>query len=120
VGFLRAGELRVEEREDADFERDLAACSGLPLRLVEANSSSSLSLIDLYMLLDAPRRDAFARFPRLAASAAPAAICCFFDLAGIARMFRRPQAKRIYSSRRRFSPEKINGNARQHEQHSDS
>ena len=90
------------------------------LRLVLATFRSSFRLIDLYMLLDAPRRDAFDRFPRLAASAAPAAICCFFDLAGIARMFRCPQAKRIYSSRRRFSPEKINGHARQHEQHSDS
>src|SRR6266478_2872859 len=90
------------------------------LRLVLATLRSSFRLIDLYMLLDAPRSDDFDRLPRLAASAAPAAICCFFDLAGIARMFRRPQAKRIYSSRRRLSPEKINGYARQHEQHSDS
>jgi hypothetical protein len=32
------------------------------------------------MPLDAPRSDDFDRLPRLAASAAPAAICCFFDL----------------------------------------
>ena len=49
VDFLRAGDFRVEEREDADFERDFAARSRLPLRLVEASSSSCSSLIDLYM-----------------------------------------------------------------------
>jgi hypothetical protein len=59
------------------------------LRLVLATFRSSFRLIDLYMLLDAPRSDDFDRFPRLAASAAPAAICCFFDFAGITRMFRR-------------------------------
>jgi hypothetical protein len=58
------------------------------LRLVLATRRSSFRLIDLYMLLDAPRSDDFDRFPRLAASAAPAAICCFFDLAGITKMFR--------------------------------
>jgi hypothetical protein len=47
------------------------------------------------MLLDARRSDDFDRLPRLAASAAPAAICCFFDLAGITKMFRSPTAKRI-------------------------
>jgi hypothetical protein len=31
--------------------------------------------------------DDFERFPRLAASAAPAAICCFFDFAGIQKSF---------------------------------
>jgi hypothetical protein len=40
------------------------------------------------MLLDAPRSDDFDRLPRLAASAAPAAICCFFDFAGITKVFR--------------------------------
>ena len=58
------------------------------LRLVLATLRNSFRLIDLYMLLDAPRSDDFDRFPRLAASAAPAAICCFFDFAGITRMFR--------------------------------
>src|SRR5436309_1826883 len=65
------------------------------LRLVLATLRSSFRLIDLYMPLDAPRRDDFDRLPRLAASAAPAAICCFFDFAGITKRFRRPQAKRI-------------------------
>ena len=59
------------------------------LRLVLATFRSSFRLIDLYMLLDAPRSDDFDFLPRLAASAAPAAICCFFDFAGITRMFRR-------------------------------
>jgi hypothetical protein len=58
------------------------------LRLVLATLRSSFRLIDLYVLLDAPRSDDFDRFPRLAASAAPAAICCFFDFAGITRIFR--------------------------------
>jgi len=40
-------------------------------------------LIDLYMPREAPLSDDFERFPRFAASAAPAAICCFFDFAGI-------------------------------------
>ena len=31
--------------------------------------------------------DDFERFPRFAASAAPAAICCFFDFAGIRIVF---------------------------------
>jgi hypothetical protein len=58
------------------------------LRLVLATFRSSFRLIDLYMLLDAPRSDDFDFLPRLAASAAPAAICCFFDLAGITKVFR--------------------------------
>ena len=58
------------------------------LRLVLATLRSSFRLIDLYIPRDAPRSDDFDFFPRLAASAAPAAICCFFDFAGITRMFR--------------------------------
>ena len=53
------------------------------LRLVLANSRNCFSLIELAICLDGPRREDFERFPRLAASAAPAAICCFFDFAGI-------------------------------------
>jgi len=45
------------------------------------------------MPLDAPRSDDFDRLPRLAASAAPAAICCFFDFAGITKIFRSRDAK---------------------------
>jgi hypothetical protein len=53
------------------------------LRLVLAILRSSALLIDLYIPLDAPLSDFFGRLPRLAASAAPAAICCFLDFAGI-------------------------------------
>ena len=58
------------------------------LRLVLATRRSSALLIDLYIPLDAPRSDFLERLPRLAASAAPAAICCFFDFAGITKIFR--------------------------------
>src|SRR5262245_40944550 len=68
------------------------------LRLVLATCRSSLRLIDLYMLLDAPRRDDFERLPRFADSAAPAAICCFFDFAGIAKLFRCSRTKWIYEA----------------------
>jgi hypothetical protein len=56
---------------------------GRPLRLVEAIFSSSVSLMELTMLFEAPFKPPFGVSPRFAASAAPAAICCFFDLAGI-------------------------------------
>ena len=56
---------------------------GLPFRLVLAILRSSALLIDLYMPLDAPLSEDFLRWPLLAANAAPAAICCFFDFAGI-------------------------------------
>ncbi len=46
-------------------------------------SLSCFSLIDFAMLLDAPLSDDLFRSPRFAASAAPAAICCFLDFAGI-------------------------------------
>ena len=52
-------------------------------RLVLAKSRSCFSLIDFAICFDGPLSDAFDRFPRLAANAAPAAICCFLDLAGI-------------------------------------
>jgi hypothetical protein len=56
---------------------------GFPLRFVFAIFRSSLSLIDFAIWLDAPLSDDFDFLPRFAASAAPAAICCFFDFAGI-------------------------------------
>jgi hypothetical protein len=56
---------------------------GLPLRLVLAILRSSDRLIDLYIPRDAPLSDDLERWPRLAAKAAPAAICCFLDFAGI-------------------------------------
>src|SRR5215831_10221379 len=57
-----------------------------------ARQAPSLGASELAQLLlahrstisrEAPLRLAFERSPRLAASAAPAAICCFFDLAGM-------------------------------------
>lgn len=62
---------------------ELRARVGLPLRFVFAILRSSVSLIDLTMLFDAPRRELFDFLPRFAANAAPAAICCFLDFAGI-------------------------------------
>jgi hypothetical protein len=41
---------------------------------------SSALFIDLYIPREAPLSDDTERLPRFAASAAPAAICCFFDL----------------------------------------
>jgi hypothetical protein len=56
---------------------------GFPLRFVFAILRSSLSLIDFAIWRDAPLSDDLERLPRFAASAVPAAICCFFDFAGI-------------------------------------
>ena len=58
-----------------------------PLRLVLAIRRSSFLLIDLYIPRDAPLSEDLERRPRLAASAAPAAICCFFDFAGTQKGF---------------------------------
>ena len=52
-------------------------------RFTDAIFSSSCSLMDSTMLREAPRRDDFDFSPRLADNAAPAAICCFLDFAGI-------------------------------------
>ena len=57
--------------------------AGNSLRLVFAKSRSCFSLIDFAICFEAPFSDDFERLPRLAARAAPAAICCFFDLAGM-------------------------------------
>ena len=46
-------------------------------------SRNCFSDIDSTICFEAPLRLDFLRSPRLAASAAPAAICCFFELAGI-------------------------------------
>ena len=61
----------------------LAFLVGNPLRFVPAISLSSFVLIDLAIPFDAPLSEDFFASPRLAASAAPAAICCFLDFAGI-------------------------------------
>src|SRR5262249_56629494 len=55
---------------------------GSPRRLVLANSRNCCSLIVSTISREAPLRLSFERSPRLAASAAPPAIRCFFDLAG--------------------------------------
>ncbi len=52
-------------------------------RLVFANSRSCFSDMDLAICLEAPFKLDFFRSPRFAAKAAPAAICCFFERAGI-------------------------------------
>lgn len=49
--------------------------------------------MERYMLLDAPRKFATPRFPRFAARAAPAAICCFLDRAGITISLKRVNAE---------------------------
>jgi hypothetical protein len=50
-------------------------------RFVLAIFFKSFSLIDSYILFEAPFSDDFFRSPSFADSAAPAAICCFFDFA---------------------------------------
>jgi hypothetical protein len=57
--------------------------AGSFLRFALASSASCFSLIDSTMLFDAPLSEDFDFSPRFAESAAPAAICCFLDLAGI-------------------------------------
>src|SRR6266404_2735804 len=78
------------------------------LRLVLATRRSSFRLIDLYICFDAPRSEDFERWPRLAESAAPAAICCFLDFAGIPIMFRTCAHGRFTLNRSRLAPQKIN------------
>ncbi|MET3596113.1 hypothetical protein ABID26_005530 [Mesorhizobium shonense] len=63
-------------------DQDFLFC-GFPFRFVEAILSSSFSLIDFSMLLEAPLSSLFFFSPRFAARAAPAAICWALDLAGI-------------------------------------
>jgi hypothetical protein len=74
---------RLSKKRECPTQRFFVFLVGLPLRLVFAILRSSALLIDLYMPLDAPLREDFLRSPLLAANAAPAAICCFFDFAGI-------------------------------------
>src|SRR3546814_18874612 len=66
----------------------LALCSGFPLRLVDAMSLSSFSLIDSSIDFDAPLSLLFGVSPRLADRAAPAAFCCEADLAGMNNLHR--------------------------------
>jgi hypothetical protein len=68
---------------DRFAQLDFLDLVGFPLRFVEAIFLSSVLLIELYILFDAPFNDEALRLPLFAANAAPAAICCFFDFAGI-------------------------------------
>jgi hypothetical protein len=52
--------------------------------LLRAILLNSPWLIEEAIRRDAPLSEERERFPRFAANAAPAAICCFFDLAGMA------------------------------------
>lgn len=61
----------------------MLVCSGLPLRLVEAIFSSSFSLIESAIDLDASLSLLLGVSPRLADKAAPAAFCWAWDLAGM-------------------------------------
>src|SRR5688572_24503999 len=61
---------------------------GRTFRLVEAKSSSCFLLMDLAICRDAPLSEDLLRSPRFAARAAPAAICCFLDFAGIPVLIR--------------------------------
>src|SRR4051812_31952084 len=61
----------------------LDLCSGLPFRDVLAIFSSSFSLIDEAIDLEAPLRLLLGVSPRLAERAAPAAFCWAADLAGM-------------------------------------
>ncbi len=63
--------------------RDLAARVGFPCRFVDAIFFSSFSFIDLYISLEAPLNEEVFCSPLFAANAAPAAICCLCDFAGI-------------------------------------
>lgn len=56
---------------------------GNALRLVFARSLNSPSVMLATIWREAPLSDDFGLLPRLADNAAPAAICCFFDFAGI-------------------------------------
>jgi hypothetical protein len=67
--------------------------------LVFAKSSSCFADMDLAISFDAPFKLDFGFSPRLAAKAEPAAICCFFDFAGI-QSNRRVLNGRIYTADR--------------------
>src|SRR5205807_5612728 len=75
-GRLSLQAYQAEERHQSFFR-------GRSLRFVCANSSSCFSLIDRAICREAPLRLDTERSPRFAAKAAPAAICCFFDFAGM-------------------------------------
>jgi hypothetical protein len=77
------GRFEIQKRLEAQ-----SACSGFPLRFVDAIFSSSFSLIDI-IDFDAPFSSLFGVSPRFADKAAPAAFCWAFDLAGIGLLLSR-------------------------------
>jgi hypothetical protein len=89
--LLLAVPLRDEDRElalrlrldDADRPPLFEARLGSFLRFTLAMSWSSFSLMESAICFDAPLRLDLERSPRFADRAAPAAICCFLDFAGI-------------------------------------
>src|SRR5690606_17384667 len=83
---------------DFDFDCEDARCGRL-LRGTLAMRSSSRSVMDSTICLDAPRKRAFGISPRLAASAAPAAFCCCLDLAGMSLLHSRPLENATESGR---------------------
>ena len=67
----------------AGYLRPRLARLGRDLRLVFAIFRNSPSLMEEAMPREAPRSELLERLPRFAARAAPAAICCFLDFAGM-------------------------------------
>ena len=79
-----AGTYETQPNEPKLFPRaDHFFFVGSFLRLVLARSRSCFSDIDSAIFLEGPFKLDFFCSPRLAASAAPAAFCCFFERAGI-------------------------------------
>jgi hypothetical protein len=77
--------------------RSYAFLAGSFFRFVLAKSSSCFADMDFAICFDAPFKLDFDFSPRLAANAAPAAICCFFDFTGISPD-RRVLNGRIYTA----------------------
>jgi len=75
--------MNVNAQELNDTEAFQVFFRGRPLRFVEAKSSSCFLLMDFAICFEAPFREELLRSPRFAAKAAPAAICCFLDFAGM-------------------------------------
>jgi hypothetical protein len=75
----------------ASFGPDQVFLVGSFLCSVLAKSLSCCSDIDSAIFFEAPLRLDIGRLPCLAAKAAPAAICSFFDRAGISSEFRNRQ-----------------------------
>jgi hypothetical protein len=89
------------------------------LRLVFAILRSSALLIDLYIPLEAPLSEDLERLPRFAASAAPAAICCFFDFAGIQKDFAAQSRNGFISVAANFPPKEVSRHTGQDDEDSD-